>query len=132
MLKITNFYGCIRGQLFVENNLSKKPAKAIENVEAIVNNQSKFNMSLKQDYSKNIVEMKLLGLSYGAREGYQVFQTRKLPLTSAVKTYTKTAKEMLETQRLSELKAYEARRAMGSSQSFLGKLVQGIKNIITK
>ena len=98
MLKITDFYRMSPGCLFIENNLSKKPAKAIENVKTIVKNQNIYNMSLKQDYSKNIIEMKLLGMSYGAKEGYQVYQTRKFPITSAVKTYTKTAQEMIEIQ----------------------------------
>ena len=56
-------------------------------------------MSLKQDYSRNTVEMKLLGMSYGTNDGYQVYQARKLPVTSAVKTYTKMAQEMIDVQK---------------------------------
>ena len=98
-IKVNDFYRRHHGCLFVENTLSKKPAKAIEKVETIVKNQADYNMSMKQDYSKNIVEMKLLGKSYGANEGYFVYQSRKLPVTSAVKTYTKTAQEMIEVQK---------------------------------
>ena len=98
-IKVSDFYRRHHGCLFVENTLSKKPAKAIEKVETIVKNQADYNMSLKQDYSRNIVEMKLLGMSYGTNDGYQVYQTRKLPVTSAVKTYTKMAQEMIDVQK---------------------------------
>ena len=98
MLKVSNFYRKRQGSLFVENNLSKKPAKAVEKIESVIKKQSSYNMSLKQDYSKNVVEMKLLGMSYGAKEGYYVYQARKLPVTSSVKTYTKTAQEMIDVQ----------------------------------
>ena len=98
-IKVSDFYRRHQGSLFVEKTISKKPAKAIEKVETIVKNQADYNMSMKQDYSKNIVEMKLLGKSYGANEGYFVYQSRNLPVTSAVKTYTKTAQEMIEVQK---------------------------------
>jgi len=86
-----------KGNLFVKNHLSGKPAKAVEKVERIVQ-ESSYNMSLKQDYSKNVVEMNLLSSFLRDNGEPYILQSRKLPVTSAIKTYTKNAQEMIEVQ----------------------------------
>lgn len=92
-----------KGDLFIKNKLSSKPAKAVKTVENIVKSQNRFNFSMKQNYSKNVVEMNLLGRSYGVhpenpeKSGYQIFLQREVPVTAAISTYAKTANEMIET-----------------------------------
>lgn len=91
------------GELFIKNKLSKKPAQAMEKLEKVIKSQDKYNMSVTQDYSKNAIELNLLGRSYGYNEGtlgYQVYQTRYVPTTSAAKAYEKTAREMIETENI--------------------------------
>ena len=93
-----------KGELFVKNKLSEKPAKAADGVRKFINNQTWFNISMKQNYSKNVVELDLLGRSYGVcpghpeKNGYQVLHRKEIPVTAAVSTYTKAAKEMAEGQ----------------------------------
>lgn len=94
---------CGRGLLFIHNKLSQKPQKAVKSIENIMQNQWKYNMSIRQDYSKNIVEMNLLDAIFGVymaskKRGYQILQTKEIPVTAAVSTYTKAAKEMLDAE----------------------------------
>lgn len=96
MLKVSN-YSRYRGNLFVKNNLTQKPSKAIEPVKKIIQN-SGYNMSLKQDYSKNVVEMNLLSSFLQDNGEYYILQSRKLPVVSAIKAYTKNAQGMIESQ----------------------------------
>ena len=96
MLKVSNYRRYI-GSLFVKNTLTQKPSKAIEPVKKIIQN-SGYNMSLKQDYSKNVVEMNLLSSFLQDNGEYYILQSRNLPVVSAIKTYTKTAQEMIESQ----------------------------------
>ena len=82
------------GRLYRENVLSEKATSAANNLVKFIQNQSRYNMSLKQDYSRNIIQMKLLTTAYEANKGYQVLQIKELPTTSSIKSYTKTAKEI--------------------------------------
>lgn len=115
------------GELFIKNKLSPKPAQAIQRLEKIIKSQDKYNMSVTQDYSKNAIQLDLLGRSYGYNEGYQVYQTKYVPVTSAAKTYEKTAKEMLETE---EMAFSYALSKHDYQPTFFEKILNFIDNMI--
>lgn len=120
------------GELFIKNKLSKKPAQAMEKLEKVIKSQNKYNMSVTQDYSKNAVELNLLGKSYGHEgdtQGYQVFQTKYVPATSAAKAYEKTAKEMIETEDIANSYALSE---PDYKPSFLEKVLNFIDNMLNR
>ena len=90
----------IKPEVIVRNKLTSRAQKGVNRLKTFVKNSEGYNIGVKQDYSKNRVELQLLSRSYFPQEsGYQVYQTRYIPTTSAAKTYTKTVKEMMQAER---------------------------------
>ena len=87
-------------KLIVRNNLTYQPKTVVNRFSEFVEKQEAYNVSMRQDYSKNKIELQLLGRNYtpGTSE-YPALQTRYIPVTSALKTYKKTAKEMMKAER---------------------------------
>lgn len=89
----------VKPKLFVQNKLSTKPQQAVNRLRNFVEKQEIYNMSMRQDYSKNLVELNLIGRSLDETGKFFVYQTRYLPVNTATKAYTKTAKEMIQAEK---------------------------------
>lgn len=117
-----------KGELYVKNKLSEKPASAVEGVKNFINSQHAFNISMRQNYSKNVVELDLLGRSYGVcpgnpeKNGYQVLHRKEIPVTAAVSTYTKAARDMAdnELQKCRNVSVQRKESIVDKVLSFLG------------
>ena len=105
LIETTNFFPELR----VENKLSKKPRKAAEELKKIVEApNSEFNhydLSVEQDYSRNVVKLDLLGqclighsdgsIPPNTKHSQYIYQSCELPVTAAVERYKQAAKQLL-------------------------------------
>lgn len=107
----------VKPKLFVQNKLSSRPQRAVNRLKNFIEKQEIYNMSMRQDYSRHLVELNLLGRSLDETGKFLVFQTRYLPVDTASKAYTKTAKEMIR----AEKEAYTP-----AKKSFLTRLMETI------
>ena len=86
--------------VIVKNKLTSQPQKGVSKLKTFVKSNDAYNIGVRQDYSKNRVELQLLSRTYMPQEGgFAAVQTRYIPVTSAAKAYTKTAKEMIQAER---------------------------------
>ena len=86
--------------VIVKNKLTSQPQKGVSKLKTFVKSNDAYNIGVRQDYSKNRVELQLLSRTYMPQEGgFAAVQTRYIPATSAAKAYTKTAKEMIQAER---------------------------------
>ena len=87
-------------KVIIRNKLTQKPQQGANRLEKFIKSQELYDVSVRQDYSKQKVELQLLTRSYKQTyEPQEPVQTRYVPITSASKAYTKTAKEMIQAQK---------------------------------
>ncbi len=102
MLKVQElpFKQIKQSMLVIKNKLSSKPQKAMNKLEKLISTQDDFAMQVKQDYSKGSITLTLYNpvvyVSSKGIQGYPVYNIKNIPVTSAEKTYLKTAKQMLD------------------------------------
>ena len=98
-------------RVYIYNRLSRKPQQAVERLRTAVENQDLYNVGMSQDYSKNVVVLKLYGRGIVDSES-RTRQTREIPITSSAKRYTKAFRQMVN----EETEAVKSRRLQRETQ----------------
>ena len=82
----------LEAKVIIQNKLTRKPQEGANRLKKFIKSQELYDVSVRQDYSKQNVELQLLTRSYNQTyEPQTPVQTRYIPTTSASKAYTKTA-----------------------------------------